>query len=276
MVIETLERITRTPRTARRGRDSDRKIDPRIRERRLRIRRDVNRRRLWKLGVLVGLVALVAAAVAALRSPLLDVDRVVVVGARHTGSETVVAASGVRHRVPLGSVPLAATSRRVADLPWVDRATVRRVWPGTVRISVTERRPVAQIRAPAEGWLLVDRSGRLLDRETALRTDLVTVSGQPPVGPGTWLAVRWLDRLRVAAALPADVTPQVMTVLADGSGVSLQLRSGASVVLGRPSDLVAKLEALRTLLAQPDQACFAAINLGVASAPALTRRPNCG
>ncbi len=252
-----------------------RQIDPRIRARRIDVQRDVGRRRLWKLGALFGLVALVGAAAAALRSPLLDVDHIVVRGAARSGTPTVVTASGVRRRTPLAGVALQGASRRVAQLPWVATATVRRVWPGTVRITVTERTPRAQVRSAAGGWLLIDPSGRLLARRRHPHTALVTLAGSETASPGLWLAPTWQGPLGVVRALPAALERQVRTVGRDQRGIELRLVDGTTVLLGTPDQLTAKFTALATLLSQPDHRCFASIYLGVPTAPALTRRPDC-
>ncbi len=59
-------------------------------------------------------------------------------------------------------VPLAERRADLERLPWVQRATVMRLLPNTLRVQVTERVPVAFVRqGPAIG--LVDGSGVLLD-----------------------------------------------------------------------------------------------------------------
>lgn len=249
-------------------------IDPRISARRLRVQRDQGRRRLWKVAALVSLLALVAGAAAALRSPLLDVDHVVVSGADHTGSEAVVAASGVRRQVAMADVALGVSSRRVAALAWVHTATVRRVWPGTIRITVTERQPLAQVRAAGGGWLLVDSTGRLLARQPK-RGRLVTLAGATARPPGDWLDTSWRDPLRVASAMPDVIRAELVSVGHGARGTILALSGGTAVVLGDGNHVGPKLSALRTLLDQPDRRCFATIYLAVPGAPALTRRPEC-
>src|SRR4051794_4626238 len=111
---------TRAPGThAGTGDEHDDTIDPRIRARRILVKRNEDRTRLGKGVVVLALVARVAGAVAAMRSPLLDVDHIVVAGARRTPAQDIVAASGIRRRTSMGDVALGATSRRVAALPWV-------------------------------------------------------------------------------------------------------------------------------------------------------------
>lgn len=229
---------------------------------------------MWKVAALLGLVALVVGVVAALRSPLLDVDHVVVSGARRSGAGAVVTASGVRRRTAMADVALGASSRRVAAIPWVYRATVRRAWPGTVRIVVTERRPLAELRSTRGGWLLVDRTGRLLARR-GKRSGLMALAGTTAGTPGEWLDPAWRDALRVVSVMPDAVRAEATTVGHGSRGTTLILAGPTTVILGGGDHVGPKLAALRTLLAQPDRRCFETIYLGVAGAPALTRRPEC-
>ncbi|MCU1354525.1 MAG: FtsQ-type protein, partial [Acidimicrobiales bacterium] len=135
-------------------------IDPRIQARRVEVQRDRGRRRLHRLVALGVVAGLVLAAVGATRSPLLDVDHIRVSGAKRTDRAALSRAAGVRLRRPLLDVDPGAIARRVEALPWVQRAIVRRSWPGTVMIQVSERRPLAVV-TEAAGPVLVDRDGRV-------------------------------------------------------------------------------------------------------------------
>ncbi|MCA1656298.1 MAG: FtsQ-type POTRA domain-containing protein, partial [Actinobacteria bacterium] len=106
-------------------------IDPRIRQRRIAVRRDEGRRRLRLLVAAVATVTLAGAGVAATHSALLDVDHVVLTGAAHTSRGDVLAAAGFDHHRFMVDVDGAAIGRRVRALPWVGRAQVARRWPGT-------------------------------------------------------------------------------------------------------------------------------------------------
>ncbi|MGO9777074.1 MAG: cell division protein FtsQ/DivIB [Terracidiphilus sp.] len=64
-------------------------------------------------------------------------------------------------------VPLSERRRQLEQLPWVERATVMRLLPDQIRVSVVERQPVAFVRlGPQIG--LVDASGVLLTMPAAL------------------------------------------------------------------------------------------------------------
>ena len=59
----------------------------------------------------------------------------------------------------------------------------------------------------------------------------------------------------------------------DGTDLVLDLAAGGRVRLGDPGDLDDKLVSLETMLARVDLRCLAELDLGVPSAPALSRRP---
>jgi cell division protein FtsQ len=59
-------------------------------------------------------------------------------------------------------VPLAERRANLERLPWVDHATVMRLLPNKIRVSITERTPVAFVRQGSQIGL-VDASGVLLD-----------------------------------------------------------------------------------------------------------------
>ena len=64
-------------------------------------------------------------------------------------------------------VPLSERRRQLEQLPWVERATVMRLLPDQIRVSVVERRPVAFVRMGQQIGL-VDASGVLLTMPAAM------------------------------------------------------------------------------------------------------------
>ena len=71
-------------------------IDPRIRERRIEVRRQAGRRRLRMLLVVSSVLSAAGLVFLTVTSPLLDVDRIRITGTQHVTVEQVRAASGVR------------------------------------------------------------------------------------------------------------------------------------------------------------------------------------
>ncbi len=207
--------------------------------------RDRRRRRLAGAAALLAVLALAGWAVWA--SPLLSVRGVRVDGATTLTAEQVRTAAGVTEGTPLLRVDVEAAAARVARLPQVASVEVARGWPGSVVVTVVERRPVAVVEE-AGTRSLVDASGVLFD----------TVTGEPPAGvvpldvatpgPDDAATQAALDAL---VALPGDVRAQVAGAAVDvDEDVTLTLREGTVVVWGGADRAEDKAAVLVALLAQ--------------------------
>jgi cell division protein FtsQ len=248
-------------------------MDPRIRQRRVAVTRTQGRRRLRVLGGVVTAAAAGAAAWGATQTPLLDVDRVVVEGAARSAPAAVAAAAGVAPGRAMLDVDEGAAARRVAGMPWVLRATVRRQWPATVRIRVVERAAVAVTRDDTGGWALLDVSGRVLERAAERPADLPALEGVPPAGrPATRLGPPAAAALVVARSLGPHLAPRVAVVATAPEGVELRLRPDSVVRLGAPDALEEKLRSVRTVLGAVDPRTVATIDVRDPATPVLTRR----
>jgi cell division septal protein FtsQ len=255
--------------------------DPRIVARRIAVKRDEGRRRLRRVGWAALAVALLAGAALATRTPLLDVDHVRVEGASRVAIGEVLeaaATAGAEPGDPLVGLSEASVARAVEALPGVADASVERRWPGTVVVTLVERRPVASV-AVGDRLALVAADGVVVEV-------LGVLAGAPvglPLLEGTAVDAEpgavadAPDLLSVAAALPPAVVAHVSSVAAGPAAeeVSLRLGDGVTARLGPVADLGAKLNAVATVLEQVDLACVLTIDVRVPSAPALTPRPGC-
>ena len=62
--------------------------------------------------------------------------------------------------------PLKARRAELLRVPWVRDASVDRIWPNHIVVHITERKPAAFIKLPAESmlrWALIDDEGVILD-----------------------------------------------------------------------------------------------------------------
>jgi cell division protein FtsQ len=244
-------------------------MDPRLRQRWVETRRREGRRRLRVAAGIVAVGLLGGASWAAARSPVLDVDRLVVEGAARSGAGT----SGVRRGQPMLDIDRGAAARKVSALPWVLRAEVRREWPDTVRIRVSERLPVAVTRANAGAWALLDRSARVLAVVPSPPPGLAVLDGLPEAAaPGTRLGARAAEGLGVVTALPPALGARVAAVEVGDEGVSLRLAPVGEVRLGPPEALGDKLQAALTVLGVVDGRTVATLDVRIPAAPVLTRR----
>ncbi|MDQ2725473.1 MAG: FtsQ-type POTRA domain-containing protein, partial [Actinomycetota bacterium] len=271
-------------------------MDPRFKERWVRVQREQGHRRLRAAAAAASAVIVIAGGVGAAFSPLLAVRHVRVAFTAHVAAGQVLAVTGLGDHRPMVEVNAAAAVSRLDTLPWVASARVSRQWPSTVAVTIAERRPIAQV-AVAGGVVDVDATGRVLTQPQAATAALPTLMGAPAAGrPGTWLAgtsrlSRPLGRvgasLVVASALPASVADRVATVTVDGHGmVTLALLPGSTTItLGEvaapgdppgdpaggtavtgsrlPVTLARQVAALSTLLSTVDLSKVAQIDLTV-------------
>ncbi len=251
-------------------------MDSRIRRRRVEVRREEGRRRFRVLIGVTVVTAMGCAGWVANGSSLLDLDHMVVDGAVHTTVEEARFASGLRRGEMLSGVDQVGAARRVESLPWVLRATVARQWPGTVRITLDERRPVAVTDAGDGLSALVDTSGRVLEWVAEVPPGLAVIVGLPPAGPaGSMLPPEGVGALTVAVALPAELRARTAGVAPSAGGhgeVDIRLNPEGMVRLGPPEDLDHKFEAIRTVMAQVDLRNLAVLDVRRPDSPVLTRR----
>ncbi len=247
-------------------------MDPRMKRRRIEVTRHEGRRRLRFLVASGTMTVLVVAGWASTRSPLLDVDRVEVVGATATPRAEVVAASGVRLGLPMVDLDRSLAVRGVVDLPWVRSASITRQWPSTVTIRVVERQAVAAAPAADSGWALVDSNGQVV-AWTQSPGSLPPLAGIAPAGPpGSTLGGPAAGLLRVAATVPDDLRSRVKAVVAGDKGeVALELREGATIRLGEPEQLDEKFRSALSVLTQVDTRGVSTLDVRIPQSPVLTR-----
>lgn len=151
--------------------DLTRPIDLRRRQRR--------RRRQILVAALVALVVLLGAGVWVVRwSSLLAVRTVTVEGISLLTVGQVREAGWIAEGTPLARVNVGAVASRVAELPAVQSVRVHRSWPDTIRIVVTERTPVYQVR-DAGRYYWVDRTGTIFHVAGQVRPGLPQALADP-------------------------------------------------------------------------------------------------
>ena len=240
-------------------------IEPRLRDRRVSVKREQGRRRLRRIGYVAGVLAVVVLIVVLLASPLFAISRVTIRGATNTG------AGDVRSAAQLSGCAIAwcdtdAAVRRIQRLPWVARARVDTSWPNRARVTVTERVATAYITVSPDRRALVDGDGRVLDVLTpAPDGPRVELRGIGTVGaPGEFLDER--GPARVAAALDGPIRDRAVAV--DAASMAVVLDDGTEVRLGDDSDVAVKLAAANAVLQQLDTTTTY-IDVRVPSAPAV-------
>ena len=240
-------------------------MDPRIRERRIEVKRAVGRRRLRALLVLGSVIVTLGVAFLTINSPVLDVDHVRVVGAHHLTAQEVRASSGIHRHDALFFVDAGAAAHRVERLPWVERATVQREYPGTVRIVIKEYTPVAYVRDGREVVLLAG-NGRAIARVAT-----------PPAGAAAIVGVRRAptvgellsppEAAGIVSQLPRKLAQHVTSVDVAGTGLALHLDGSGAIRLGTADDVRAKAAAALAVLAARGTKPFSYIDVSTPDAP---------
>ncbi|MEO2105267.1 MAG: FtsQ-type POTRA domain-containing protein [Actinomycetota bacterium] len=170
-----------------------------------RILEGLQRRRRRERVVTASLLALLATVLlgwGTLRSPLLAVEDVRVVGVPGEVSAEVLDVASVRVGQNVLDVDLEAVEAQVTELSWVERATVRRRLPSTVEIRVSARTPVLA-GTFGENTYLVDAEGLVIEvvDEAPEGVTTMALTAAPPVG-AVVTAPSVLAAAEIAARMP--------------------------------------------------------------------------
>ena len=183
----------------------------------------------WIAGALMSvmLVAATGVIVRWLMDPhTLPIQRVQIAGQfRHLTSEQLQAA--VANTVSGGffTVDVAAVMRAARTLPWVDVASVRRVWPDTLRLEVIEQVPLARW---AEHDLLNRRGERFTPAVDTLPTELPELRG--PAGLESAITASYYE---MSKALAPDGLKIARLIQDERRSWRVTLDNGIELRLGR-------------------------------------------
>ena len=198
----------------------------------------------WAVGAGVVLVAGVVVWII-YGTAVLGVRDVRVVGADFLTPDQVEQAAAVPMRRPLARVDLDEVRARVQGLAPVDRAIVSRSWPGTIKVEVVERTPVAAVPVNRGQWTLIDRSGvafRSVDKVPA-GLPLAQLATPGPADLNT------RSVLTVLAALTDDLREQLVGISVKAPAqIKLVLRNNRTVVWGDDSKNADKAQVATALL----------------------------
>lgn len=238
---------------------------PRIRE---RVLDNLQRRRrrdsliTASIGTLLAMALLTAGVV---RSPLLGVEAVTVVGLDTSRQLEVAVASHVAPGTNVLDVDLERVRADVEGLPWVATATVHRRLPSTVEIRVAARTPVA-VAVHGDRSYLLDGEGVVLGeavRSPAMRTtvagshQLPTITVDQAPTPGRTINDQIaVAAARVAAAMPRALDEWIVGYTSSAFGeidATMRIDTGGGPAdvtahLGRPDEIDTKAATLAALV----------------------------
>jgi cell division protein FtsQ len=178
--------------------------------------------------------ALVAAAMWLSRSPWFEIRGIRVEGdLQRISAETLRVSAAPRLAGNFFSADLAAARAAFEAVPWVRRATVRRIWPDRLVVHIEEHRATALWQADERDDRLVNQQGEVFAANVGDVEDeaLPTFSGPE----GSSAAVLGLYRRLLPLLRPLDMEIEQLQQSSRGSWRVL-LDSGARLELGRGSE----------------------------------------
>jgi cell division protein FtsQ len=204
---------TRTPKVSSAGR----KVASQKRDDRDKRRREISRRRaLAGVLVVIAVAGVVWGLVALWRAPLFTVDTITVTGNVHLSRNAVLQLAAVPPDATLLRLPDKAIVSRIETSPWVASASVRRSFPHTLDVTVSERTPIALVDAGVAGSWMVSSDGHWVAKRAKEPT-------------GTLIPVRDVPGLNPQAGARIS-SAELSNALAVISGISGQLKSQTKFV----------------------------------------------
>lgn len=259
-------------------------IDPRIASRRQAVEGSQRKRRVARIGSVVGVVALVGLGLAAAYTPLLGISTVEVDGASGATETAIRAAVASADGQAALRVDTAALARKVDAVAGVSEARVDTQWPSTLVVSVSMAKRVAYIAsepigtAEAEQVMIVSEEGEVISLEPQVPQDMLRIDGfAPDPKLGATVPDSAMAAVKTAAAINKRLEAWVVAVSVDGSGqVRLKLSNHGQVIIGDAKGLASKLRSTESLLSgQITLACLATIDVRIPEAVSITRDKVC-
>jgi cell division septal protein FtsQ len=232
------------------------RMEPRLRERRLAVKRSANRKRLKWAAVAIAAVGLVVGGLAVLGSSWFEITHIDVEGAVYSQGDDFDAVIDFLDGANVLRVDTDRAEVMLEAIPWVADARVTTDFPHSATIEIRERNPMIAYRGGDGRYRVLDSEGRVLDVLAGRPVDFLEleVSGPPDLQPGQTAPAGY----RAAAALVSALTPQMrqhatsVSANQEATELSLMLDEQIEVSFGAAEDLLDKLVRLQTILTNPD------------------------
>jgi cell division protein FtsQ len=222
-------------------------MDPRVRARRIAVRRAKGRKRLIWVAIGAAILLVLVGAVAVLASSMFDVRTVDVQGAVYTDPQQLSAIVDALDGDAILLVDTRKVEQQLETIPWVESARVSTHFPHRVFIDIRERKPIATFVGSDGRYRVIDRDGRVLDVVEGIPIDYMLVTGaNPDVEQGQFAGRPFASAAQLTIALPAEIRALTESIGIDATAgnITLQLRDDIEVQLGAPNDLSTKLARL--------------------------------
>lgn len=226
-------------------------MDPRVRARRIAVRRAKGRKRLIWVAIALAILVVLVGAVAVLASSLFDVRTIDVQGAVYTDPQQLSAIVDELKGDAILLVDTRAIERQLESIAWVESARVSTHFPHEVFIDIRERKPIATFEGSDNKFRVIDRDGRVLDVVDGVPIDYMLVTGaNPDVERGQFAGRPFASAAQLTIALPPEVRVLTESIGVDATAgnLTLQLHNDLKVQLGPATDLSGKLVRLLSLV----------------------------
>lgn len=212
-------------------------MDPRIANRRRKVQEEHSRKALKRIMITMLAAGLVSLGFWLLYSPYMSAKSISVSGVDRSSATDLLAQAEVVAGRPLVSIDPKAVRELLLTDPWIATARVNRIWPSTIRVTVSERWPVATLITEGKGISLVAPDGTVLSELSEPDPMLPIIEINRVDNPGA--------ALNFAAALRPDLSHSTIIRVGDSLHATVM---GYPVRLGRGVDMVAKANSLAGVL----------------------------
>lgn len=231
-------------------------IEPRLRQRRIGVRRAEGRRRLKWVALGVGTFVVIVGVLAVLGSGLFSVSNVDVTGLQNADRALVQEVIDDISGRPVLMVDTDLAEQQLEAIPYVERARVRTDFPSGATIELRERTPVATVQGTDLMYRILDPQGRVLDVIAGQPVAFVLITGTTPLdlAPGQFASVGYASASSIVTKLtPAvrsrlvsmSVTPDgadLRFVLSNSPGENMEVRLGGAITDNDQLERLVRLE----------------------------------
>lgn len=219
-------------------------MEPRMRARRVAVRRAAGRRRLRVAIILAGVAALLLLGLGLVASNAFSVTEIDVIGATYSDQSQLQAIVADIEGTPLLLLDERDVQRRVEEIAWVESARVSTDFPDRVVIDIRERTPLAHFTGADGGVRVIDIDGRVLDIIEGLPIAYVQITSPGPnTEVGRFSGAPYAVAAQYVKALPDDVRVVVQSMSIDPAtgDLTMVLEGPVTVRLGDGTDITGKL-----------------------------------
>ena len=212
-------------------------IEPRLRQRRIGVRRSEGRRRLKWVAVGAFVLVVLVAVLAVLGSGFFAIDDVRVSGQQYADQDAVQAVVDDLVGTPTLLVDVDDAERRLEEIPWVEQARVRTDFPDSATVELRERVPLATVRGVDQRYRIIDREGRVLAIEDGqpIAPVLITGPGTLDLSTGQFADIGYAAAANLVSKLTPEVRSRLVSMSATPDGSDLRLVLSNELLDGEPA-----------------------------------------